>query len=254
MRKSHRQSRIRSGVLLATLIIWGFIVLVAPPHSTAEGDGNKRIEVPKDEIRRAIVHYFRKNVPWKAAEVRVRDIRIPGSTILSTPQYGISIQVPPNTRFLGHTPVQIILTGSGTIQKRFWASVYLEVLHPVVVSKRPMAKNQIVSEEDVSLEKRDLAKIPPGAITDLDETLGKRLKRTLGAGTVLRRTMVDNPPLVKRGDIVKLLIETARLKVTALGRVDERGGVGDVVRVINLDSKRRVYGQVLDKQHVRIRY
>jgi flagella basal body P-ring formation protein FlgA len=106
----------------------------------------------------------------------------------------------------------------------------------------------------VSLEKRDLAKIPPGAITDIHAVVGKRVKRTLNAGTILRRSMVDNPPIVKRGDVVKLVIETETLKITTLGRVDERGGMGDTVRVTNLDSKRRVYGQVVDRQTVRVRY
>jgi len=254
MRKDHRHIRVKRFSSAVSLMGWVSMFLLVFLQSIVEANTAKAVEVPKDEIRRAIVQYFERNVPWKTAEVRIREVRIPGSVFLSTPQYDLSIRVPPNTRFLGHTPVQIVFNEGKTGRKRIWASVYLEVLHPVAVIKRPMAKNQIISPNDIGLEKRDLAKIPPGAITDVDEVVGKRLKRTLAVGAVIRRSMVDRPPVVKRGDVVNLLIETPRLKITALGRVEERGGVGDVVRVINLDSKRKVYGQVVNRQLVRIRY
>jgi flagella basal body P-ring formation protein FlgA len=235
-------------------MIWTFLLLLFSGGSIVEGSMAGTIEVPKKEIRHALVRFLKTNSPWETAEVRIREVRIPGTVVLSTSTYDLSLHVPPNTRYLGHTPVEIVFNEGKDGQKKIWVSAYLEVLNPVVVSKRPMTRNQIISADDVRIEKRDLARTPSGAITDLHGVVGKRLKRTLAAGAVLSRAMVDNPLIVRRGDIVKIVIETEMLKISTLGRVDERGGIGDTVRVINLDSKRRVYGQVVDKRTVRVRY
>jgi flagella basal body P-ring formation protein FlgA len=232
---------------------WSLIFLHFLAASVAEGNTGDRVEVSKDEIRQSVIQFLQRNHPWRDAEVRIQKVRVPGSVLLSFQGYDLSIRAPSNTRYLGHTPLEVVFQGE-TSQKRIWVSAYLEVLHPVVVIKKPMVRHQIIMQDDVCLEKRDLAKVPPGAITEVNEAVGLRLKRTVGVGTVLRGTMMDKPPLVNRGDVVKLLIETESLRITTLGRVDERGGLGDTVRVINLDSKRRVYGRVVDGRTVRVRH
>jgi flagella basal body P-ring formation protein FlgA len=246
--------RVKRFFLLASMIIWYISVCPFGPKSLAEESARDSIEVSKEHIRQVVVRFLERNHPWKKAEVRVRDVRIPGRILLPTSLDDLSIRVPPNTRYLGHTPLEVALNRGRIGEKRFWVNAYLEVLSPVVITKKPMARNQIISADDVVLEKRDLAKVPPGAITNVEEVVGQRVKRTLRVGIVLRTAFVDKPIVVRRGDVVRLLVDTERLTISALGRVDERGGVGDTVRVINLDSMRRVYGQVVDSRTIRVRY
>lgn len=218
------------------------------------GEAGRSIEVPQAQIRRAVVDFLQRHHPWKRAEVRIQRVRIPGPISLAAGEYEMAMRVPPNTRFLGHTPVEITFNPGTSSQKRVWASAYLEVLGPVVVVKRPLTRNHVLRAEDIGVEMRDLTRVPAGAMRDPKAVVGQRLKRTVGVGAVLRSGLLEKPLAVKRGDVVRLLIETERLKITALGRVDGRGGVGDTVRVINLDSKKRLYGEVVDGQTVRIRY
>ena len=254
MGRGHRRTGVKGWLSILYALIGSFLLLASSQTLVTAADKAERTEVPKEEIRRALVHFLERNQPWREAEVRIRDARIPGSVVLLNPRYDLSFRVPPNTRYLGYTPVEVIFNRGQDGQKRVWVSAYVEVLSPVVVVKRPMARHQIISPEDLSLEKRDLSKVPAGAITNVQEVIGQRLRRTVGVGIVLRSSLVDKPPLVKRGDVVRLLIETERLRITALGRVDETGARGDTVRVINLDSRKRVYGQVDDSQTIRVKY
>jgi len=239
--------------LVALLLVW-IIVAVGSGASLGQGTEATDGEAHTEEIRQAVTQFLLSNHPWKSAEVRVRDVRVPGCRGLPTQSADLSMRVAPNSRYLGSIPVEVTLNEGQADQRKIWVSTYVEVLSPVVVLKRPLARNQVISDDDVCLEKKDLSKVPPGAVTDVDAVVGQRLKRTLAVGTVLRGAWLDKPTLVKRGDVVKLMIETAVLRITALGRADEQGGMGDTVRVINLDSKRRVYGQVVDRQTVRVRY
>jgi len=254
MRRSDKSIHIPGGRLLVALLLGGFIIVLGVRISVADGTGAQAAEVQKEGIRDAVIQFLLATHPWKTADVRICKVRVPGCINLPSQDYDLSMDVPPNSRYLGHTPVEVTFNRGRVDEKRIWVSAYVEVLTPVVVLKRPLARNQIMTADDVVLENEDLAKVPAGAITDVDAVVGQRLKRTLGVGTVLRSAWLDKPTIVRRGDVVKLMIETETLKITTLGRVDERGGMGDTVRVVNLDSKRRVYGQVVDSQTIRVRY
>jgi flagella basal body P-ring formation protein FlgA len=254
MRRSDKSIQIRRGRRLMALLLGGFIVVLGVGGSVAGATGAEEREVQKAGIRDAVVQFLLATHPWKTADVRICKVRVPNCINLPPQDYDLSMRVPPNSRYLGHTPVEVTLNKGRVDEKRIWVSAYVEVLTPVVVLKRPLARNQTITADDVALENEDLAKIPAGAVTDVGAVVGQRLKRTLGVGTVLRSAWLDKPTIVRRGDVVKLMIETETLKITTLGRVDERGGMGDTVRVVNLDSKRRVYGQVVDNQTIRVRY
>ena len=49
-----------------------------------------------------------------------------------------------------------------------------------------------------------------------------------------------------------LLVENDQFKITALGEVKEMGRKGDRIKLINLTSKKEVYGKVLDANTVRV--
>ena len=254
MRRSCKSIQIPGARLLVAMVLGGLILALGAGDTTAEGIEAQEADLRKEAIRDAVTQFLLATHPWKNEEVRICKVRVPGYINLSSEDYDLSMHVPANSRYLGHTPVEVTFNNGRVDEKRIWVSAYVEVLSPVVVLKRPLARNQIMTADDVVLEKQDLAKVPPGAITDVDAVVGQRLKRTLGVGTVLRGAWLDKPILVKRGDVVKLTIETETLKITTLGRADEGGGRGDTVRVMNLDSKRRVYGQIVNSQTVRVRY
>jgi flagella basal body P-ring formation protein FlgA len=102
--------------------------------------------------------------------------------------------------------------------------------------------------------KMDLAKLPSDVITDPEMILGKRTRRAIGAKTPLRANLVEFPPLVKRGDVVVIIVETGGLKITALGQVKKKGRLGESIPVINYDSKKILYARVLDSSTVKVEF
>ena len=123
-----------------------------------------------------------------------------------------------------------------------------------MVTRRPLGRHKPITEDDIKLQKMDLARLPSGAITDPDAVLGKRTKRAIGAQTVLRANLVELPPLVKRGDMVMIVAESDGLLITALGQVKKKGRRGERIPVINLDSKKVLYARVLDSNTVKVEF
>ena len=52
--------------------------------------------------------------------------------------------------------------------------------------------------------------------------------------------------------MVMIVAESGGLKVTALGEVKSSGYVGQRVKVVNLDSKKKIYARVVDENTVRV--
>ena len=123
-----------------------------------------------------------------------------------------------------------------------------------MVTKKPIGRYKAITEDDIEVQKMDLANLPSDVITDPDAVLGKRTKRAIGAQTVLRPNLVEFPPLVKRGDVVVIIAETEGLKVTALGEVRKKGRIGERIPVTNYDSKKIIYARVVDANTVKVEF
>jgi flagella basal body P-ring formation protein FlgA len=77
-------------------------------------------------------------------------------------------------------------------------------------------------------------------------------RRQLRAGQPLKLADIGKPDLVLRDQNVTLTYETAGLYLTIRGKAMENGAEGDVVSVLNLQSKRTVSGVVIGREQVAI--
>ena len=83
-----------------------------------------------------------------------------------------------------------------------------------------------------------------GAITSVDEIVGKEARVNLYAGRVIRFSEVGAPAVLERNQLVVMIYRLGLLSISAEGRVLDRGGAGELVRVMNLESRMTVTGRV----------
>jgi len=77
-------------------------------------------------------------------------------------------------------------------------------------------------------------------------------RRQLRAGQALKGADVSKPDLVQRDQGVTLIYDTVGVHLTVLGKALESGTEGDVVNVMNLQSKRTISGVVVGRARVAI--
>ena len=132
-------------------------------------------------------------------------------------------------------------------------TVDIEVLAEVIVTKRPLKRHRRITEDDIEIREKNLAELPSNVILDYEDAIGKRARRNIDANRVLRSDLIEFPPLVKRGDVVLIVAESRGLRITALGMVKQREGrLGERIRVENIDSKKSIYGRLLDAKTVKV--
>ena len=211
------------------------------------------VEVTKEDISRAVSDFIYANIPWDREKVKIRTIRVRDSVILPKGKVTYSVEPLKNTDFKGSVPLPLHFKVNGSFQKRILVTADIEVLAEVVVTKRPLRRNRRITEDDIEMREKNLAELPRNIIFDCEEVLGKRAKRNIDANRVLRSGLIEFPPLVKRGDVVQLIAESGGLRITTLGMVKQREGRrGERVRIENIDSKKSLYGRVLDAKTVKV--
>ena len=213
------------------------------------------VEVTKEDMSRVVTEFIYANMPWEREKVKIRGIRVPDSIILPKGKITYSVEPLKNTDYKGSVPLPLHFKVNGNFQKRILVTADIEVSAEVVVTKRPLRRYRRITEDDIEIREKNLEELPSNIILDYEEVLGKRAKRNISANRVLRSDLIEFPPLVKRGDVVQLIAESGGLRITALGMVKQREGRrGERIRIENIDSKKSLYGRVLDARTVKVEF
>jgi flagellar basal body P-ring formation protein FlgA len=119
------------------------------------------------------------------------------------------------------------------------------------VPTRTFERGEVLKPGDVVIERRPKAEAGNDLVTR-DRAVGMQARRQLRAGQPLKLADIGKPDLVLRDQNVTLTYETAGLYLTIRGKALENGAEGDVVSVLNLQSKRTVSGVVVGREQVAI--
>lgn len=122
----------------------------------------------------------------------------------------------------------------------------------VVVAVRELARRTVIDADDVRTERRAVSRIPPGAVSDPAQALGRELTRTLAPGEVVTAQSLTAPVVIRRGSVVSLVVEGPNFRIVARGVAAEDGAPGAPIRVVNQASRREVVGRVEDAHTVRV--
>jgi flagella basal body P-ring formation protein FlgA len=139
--------------------------------------------------------------------------------------------------------------GAPPMKLRFTGTA-VETVEAAVLA-RDVERNEVLKSSDVVTERRPKAAVG-GDATTRDRAVGMQMRKQLRAGQALRSADLAKPDLVTRDQSVTLIFQSTGLYLTASGKALENGTEGDVVNVLNLQSKRTVVGTVVGRGQVAI--
>ncbi|MBB5710771.1 flagellar basal body P-ring formation chaperone FlgA [Sphingomonas xinjiangensis] len=120
----------------------------------------------------------------------------------------------------------------------------------VAVLGHAVSKGDRLEAGDFTMEGRTVA-AARGAL-GIEDAAGMEATRNLAPGTIVRRTDVMTPQLVRRGEPVTIKLASGTLLITASGRALTGGGKGDMVRVVTNSTSRTLDGMVDGSGVVRV--
>ena len=211
-----------------------------PPTVTVQRRG---VTIGTTQIQAAIDGYIvenRNNLP--TADIRFIPNALPLPFMVPTGNLTHEV-IPSNPGIIGSSRFSIIFRVDGQVVKNMSVRGRTEALAEVVVTAKPLKKGHHISPNDLTTAVVDISKQGTSSKA-IEDFVGKKLKRSLRAGNVVLTSMVETPPIVRRGERVKIVISTGHLLLTATGLAHSDGAVDEMIRVKNINSNKTIYCRV----------
>jgi flagella basal body P-ring formation protein FlgA len=132
-----------------------------------------------------------------------------------------------------------------TMAQRTRVSGRVHKMIAVPVPKRPISKGEILRAEDLETVRLKMDQVPTDIVVARDTLVDKAAVRGLRAGHPVFARDVERPVLVPKDSLVTLILQASHMRLTARGKALDSGSRGDVIRIVNEQSKQVVEGTVV---------
>jgi len=143
-------------------------------------------------------------------------------------------------RFTATLDIPISAVSRGTLHYAGRATATV----PSIAVARPIARGEVLTQSDVTVEHRDRAEIRGDILHLPEQAIGLAARNTLEPGRPLRAADLMKPEVVQRNEMVTLVYRVPGIMLTVRGRAAQGGAEGDVIFVLNEQSNRTVQGIV----------
>ncbi|MCP4339569.1 MAG: flagellar basal body P-ring formation protein FlgA [Desulfobulbaceae bacterium] len=203
----------------------------------------RAVTVGPEKIQTIIAEYLKENQNnLPDAEIRFVPSSLPLPFTLPTGDLTHEI-LPSKPGILGSSRFSIIFRVSDKVVKNMSVRGKVEALADVVVSVGPLKKKQILRPQHLTTTLMDIGS-RTNPVLDFDDLLGKKLKKSLRAGSPVLLSMVETLPVVQKGERVKIVINSGPLHISATGIARSDGIKDQMIRVQNINSNKIVHCRV----------
>ncbi|WPP01276.1 flagellar basal body P-ring formation chaperone FlgA [Pseudomonas sp. HR96] len=151
---------------------------------------------------------------------------------------------------LGRVTVKVRCDGAAPWTIFIGAQVRL--FRQVVITTRPLKRESVLADADVSLHEEDVGLLSQGYLTALDQAVGQKLVRPTVNGQVLTPQHLEQVAVIAKGDQVVITARSGTLAVRMPGEALSDGGMSEQIRVKNLNSQRVVKARVTGPGQVEV--
>ncbi len=121
----------------------------------------------------------------------------------------------------------------------------------VPVLTRRITRGERISREDLAYRKLPQRRVPASTVLQMENLIGQAARRTLRPDIAIRTRDIEKPRVVRKNAIVTVVFKTAGLVLSARGRAQADGALGDIIPVLNQRSKRTIDAEITGPDSVR---
>lgn len=140
----------------------------------------------------------------------------------------------------------------GTSPWTVFVPAQVRLYREVVTTTRPLKRDSVLAEQDVTLAERDLGLLNQGYLTALRQAVGKKLTRPLQPDQVVAPRHVEQAEIVRRGDQVVISARSGGISVRMPGEALSDGALGKQISVRNQRSQRVIKARVTGPGQVEV--
>jgi len=221
-----------------------------PGNENIGWTGSETVEVSRsgliigpDEIQLAIANYLEDragDIPLADYSFIPRELPLP--FVIPTGDLEVEV-IPADQKIIGSRRFSLVYKVDEKIVKNISIRGKIKAMAQVATLTRNVKRGDILQPDMVQMQSRDLSRLRTPC-TSLREVLGKKLTRSLRTGAVLDNSSIDFPPLILKGQLVKILINYNGMHLTATGIASMNGKQDQIIRVMNSGSRKIILCRV----------
>ncbi len=201
------------------------------------------IRIGKERLKQIIAAYLAKNVGrLPKAEFRFTSVQAPSEIILPFGRLSWSV-TPSRPGILGSSSFSILFRVDGKTVKNCTVRGHLEALAPVATAAVSLKKGTVIMPDQVTMARRDISNLKDPALSP-DQVVGMQVRRTIYPGRAIEMRHLEKPPVIRKGDLVKIFAIRGPMRISTTGIAARDGRTGDIIRVKNVSSSKYVYCRV----------
>jgi len=210
------------------------------------------VSIGPEKIQSIISRFLqKKRNALPDAKIRFIPSSLPLPFILPTGNLTWEV-IPSSPGIISSSSISIIFSVDGHVRKNISVAGRIEALTPVIVAATSIPHGDVITADKVKTLTKDIADCSSPYL-DLKELIGKKTKRIIREGSIIEHSWIDIPPMVARGQIVKIVLNSGALHVTTTGIAKMNGTINQVIRVRNISSRKLIYCRVAAPGIVEVR-
>jgi flagella basal body P-ring formation protein FlgA len=205
-----------------------------------------------NEIRSAVEAYVKQKTASLGCEIRLKRFAYNDAVSLPEGNLEYEISAPQQWEGWGSASIAVIIRQGEKVVSNIPVWVEVEALADMVVSLRQMDHGTVVTSADVALKKLDVSGTQGRYLARIEDVVGKKTRSTIRANVPFKADQLEKLPLIKSGQLVTIIAENERMRITLTGKARSAGGEGDSITVQNTNSLKEFPARVVDATTVMV--
>lgn len=207
-----------------------------------------------DEIEENAMDHLVKTLPWDKESLEI-NVYYQGKDITLPPgKKELIYKIMGSSQRAGRIPMLLEIRINDQFQKRIQFNTKVLVSQKVIKTIRAVRRGEILSKDEIRAETIKTERPSKNAITNMDYALGYEASRSLSIGQILVPNFIKRPALGNRGDKILITAQKGGMIITTAGILKEDGYKDAMVRVLNIESKKIIYGRLVDSNTVKVNF
>jgi flagella basal body P-ring formation protein FlgA len=212
------------------------------------------ITITGEEIIKKAKEYLLSKLSRPESEIIIESDRPPMDKLLPAKGGDVLWEISQIDANKNRGNVQLVVRISIDEKQYLKIPVFLTIrtYEDIVIPNKKINRHDILTTDDLVVKRMETTKLAGITFDNIEDLIEKRAIRSLLPNIPITAEMIDNPPLIKKGDFIKVSVQSGNLNIVTKGVAKEDGYVGKVIRIKNIDSNKELYGKVENSTTVKI--
>ncbi|MBU3948929.1 MAG: flagellar basal body P-ring formation chaperone FlgA [Proteobacteria bacterium] len=243
---------VRTIIILVCLLLFGSAFEVSSNENVQKTkvlDDSSQL-IPEAMFREAYSQFICSRLEKKKDDIILSRFTVSGDKPLPAGKVSLKLFNKGREEFAGYVRLIAIVSIDDIPKTEVKLSGWVDVFDSVVCASQNLNRGDVITAGDIHLERKNISRLNSDTLKDVDQAIGLMAKHDIKDNDCLKEWMLKRNPLVNKGDMVTILAEHGSIRITAPGRILEKGYMGDYIKVQNAMSKKSVYAKIINDSTV----